>query len=316
MCQRPSVEAEAAAPGYPARVSAARPFGDDPSARARSGHKRATIARLEEAFRAGQLTTPDHDLRVSQAESALTVGELEALLRDLEPPYGASVLSADTLMPTPQGPPAGSDGAAAAGLTSSGLTSSGSRTAFGFILVAALLVMGLGVAVFAMTSVGRQATQGSASGTPQEAPADFVLGERSVDRFLRELDRSADGLDVVSALFFADHVVVEVPGGDGGAQLVSYNRPGQLVSLGEAPRSSPTTVDLARLDVGALVRNFRKAPARVHLQGRVDVIATVSRQTRQGPATVVYAVTNAGGRYGYVITDLAGRVTSVGRADG
>ncbi|UPK76999.1 DUF1707 domain-containing protein [Nocardioidaceae bacterium SCSIO 66511] len=61
----------------------------EPSTRARDADRDRIVARLDEAFVDGQLSDEDRDLRVSQALSARTLGDLDALVGDLqsdEPP--------------------------------------------------------------------------------------------------------------------------------------------------------------------------------------------------------------------------------------
>lgn len=61
----------------------------EPSTRARDADRDGIVARLDEAFVDGQLSDEDRDVRVSQALSARTLGDLDALVGDLqsdEPP--------------------------------------------------------------------------------------------------------------------------------------------------------------------------------------------------------------------------------------
>lgn len=310
----------------------AHPFGDDPTARARSGHRREVVDRLETAYRAGLLSGPDYELRVSQARAAMTVGELEAMLRDLDAtvPHavaavpvpvsdsGAPVAGGATgLTPSPEPPPYGGP-LAPTPTTMSVMTvrSSGSRGAFVFVLVAALLVAGLGVGIF-VTGKVKDVVSGVAGPDVSAAPRgqEFALTEAGMRRFLKAYDDKFGQAEAVSATFYRDHVVVETPRPAGGSRLWSYRDGGSFFALGTQPRTMKGTVDLTQIDIGALLDNVDRAPTKAHVRDNPDVMATVARTSDGIPPTIVITVTNDAGAYGYVITNLAGKVTSVGKAD-
>ncbi|MCB0908122.1 MAG: DUF1707 domain-containing protein [Nocardioidaceae bacterium] len=315
----------------------AHPFGDDPTARARAGHRRQVVDRLETAHRAGLLSGPDYELRVSHARAAMTVGELESMLRDLDaverhaiassavvggdpdPGLPAERGGAATPFPSsPEPPPYGGPVAPVAPATPSAMTrrSSGSGGAFVFVVVAALLVAGLGVGIFVTGKVKDVVSGVADPGVAAKQPGkEFALTEAGMRRFLKAYDDKFGQNDAVSATFYRDHVVVETPRPAGGSRLWSYRDGGTFFALGTQPRTMKGTVDLAQIDVGALLGNVDRAPAKAHVRDHPDVMATAARTSAGIPPTIVITVTNDAGAYGYVITNFAGKVTSVGKAD-
>ncbi len=312
----------------------AHPFGDDPSARARSGHRRDVVDRLETAYRGGLLSGPDYELRVSQARAAMTVGELEAMLRDLDAVVPQAVSSVAFPVSDPGAPLATGAGATASPssaepppyggtvaptpMTMSVMTvrSSGSRGAFVFVLVAALLVAGVGVGIF-VTGKVKDVVSGVAEPevATKQPGQEFALTEAGMRRFLKAYDDKFGEDEAVSATFYRDHVVVETPRAAGGSRLWSYRDGGTFFALGTQPRTMKGTVDLTQIDIGALLDNVDRAPAKAHVRDHPDVMATVARTSAGIPPTIVITVTNDAGAYGYVITNLTGKVTSVGKAD-
>ena len=310
----------------------AHPFGDDPTARARAGHRRDVVDRLEEAFRAGKLSGPDYELRVSQARVAMTVGELEGMLRDLDATVGHAVAPVAVVVPdlattmasgvmpgsagpVPEPPPYGVSRPSAP-MSVVTVRSSGSRGAFVLVLVAALLVAGVGVGIFVTGKVRSVVAGSTGSDVVTRQPGqEFALTEAGMRRFLRAYADKFGQAEAVSATFYRDHVVVETPRPAGGSRLWSYRDGGTFFALGTQPRTMKGTVDLTQIDVGALLDNVDRAPAKAHVRDHPDVMATVARTSAGIPPTIVITVTNDAGAYGYVITNLAGRVTSVGKAD-
>ncbi|KXO91223.1 hypothetical protein AXK60_11400 [Tsukamurella pseudospumae] len=222
------------------------------------------MARLDEAFTDGQLSPDEHEARVGSARTALTVPDLDALLRDLQLP--ATVPTARYRAPW------------YARLTRRG------RVGIALTALAVIVAIGAGIIVWFVPPSGDRSAAAAPPGAaaPPAAAADNGVTERLVGG---EMFTEAGMNEVVSALrkrfgttviegvhFYRDSAVVRVPEAESpvGAAWYTYSLGGDFHSrevYGGLSVSSGAglRVDLAHLDTAEIAAVIRTAPEKLGL---------------------------------------------------
>lgn len=318
-------------------------FDGDPQARAKDRDRDRAVYVVDAALRNRQITQQDRDLRVERARAAHTIGDLQALTRDIATP--PAPLPPTALVPPPTPPPPGTPPApnpydpgatrpvagvpsdlygptptATKSVTGTVLTTkanpAGRRIAVGCGAVGLLFFIVpiiFGVALFAFTgreSVITEATEPIPAGPP------FELSASGLREYVAAFEESFDGTEVVRSVFYDGYVVSWVPQDDGKVAIWNY-LDGAFTQLGDPMDDAVDTapVDLAELRPGkvmSLVREARETllvdePATTYVIYDSDVIDST-------PHVMVY-ITNDGGQNGYLIGDLDGNVISTTKAE-
>jgi len=305
-------------------------FGD-PSAAARSHHRRRALDVIESAFRTGWITAPDHDLRVAQVETASTVGELNALIRDLadgaivEPPAPA-----DLVVPTPMAdddrfvapPPPEAPSRRTIG------------SFLGFAVAAASLVVA-GAVALVVVSQSSGSDGGSTGGftsetvtapspteptlseaVPTSAPR-YALTRPGIALFKQDFaDEFGARTPVTAVSLFEDFVMVTIPDRSFRSYQTWLYRGGDFSKAERSTRDrGDVTFDVQEIDEAALAATLRSAPRRVGVRRPTQRSVIITIHTDGRPAILI-GVTNQHGDYGDITTTLAGRVLEVHRATG
>lgn len=308
-------------------------FEGDPHERAKDRDRDRATYVIDAALRNGQITQQDRDLRSERVRSAVTVGELASLTRDIAAapaavPPTAVVPPAAAPTPTPPDPYGPGSSRPIAGVPSDlygdgptdtatvasgkGLTvkpAAGRKVAVGCALVVALFVilpLAVGLVIFTSSDTGTQVA------TPEPIPAGppFELTAAGFRDYVVAFEETFGRTEVVRTVFYDGYVVSWVPQDDGKVALVNYVD-GAFRQLGEPMdgAAEPPSVDLAELRPGRVMKLVREAEA-FGLTGTVTTYVIYDRDViDQRPHVMVY-VSSDDGRSGYVIGGLDGRVIS------
>lgn len=278
------------------------------STRARDIDRAQTCGLLDAGYSEGQLDTTEYDARTAAAMTAKTLGELDALVADLQiPAHLAETAVREATVPR--------------------------RKRRGPVIAAAVAVVVVAIAaVFVVTrgddAVPQTATPESVAAQPAPAPApmpgepDAIVIEpidtTTVDGMQQfiALYRAKFGDTLVDrAIFYADRVSLE-RAVDGAPHL--YQRytfvGGFKPSMTPSTRGTdPLSIDLAAIDGVRLAANLAAAPDQVRLPtGRINDIDV---RSAGGEVDLVISVEGPDERTGSVHTTLAGDVISIRTAD-
>lgn len=292
----------------------------DPSAPARSHHRRRALDVIESAFRTGWITTPDHDLRIAQVETAATVGELNALIRDLAdgtigepaapvelslpvPDHGGSLAGP----PEPVEPPPAGTGAGMARLAIAALV--------GLVAVVAGVVVAVGHWPQTQPATG---ADGQVAASPTQAVATprlhYARTAPGIALFKRDFAaRFGAGTEVTAVSLEADFALVTLPDATFSSYTTWVYMDGRFTEQDVSTDDRGTiTFDLRDLDGKALAATLRAAPQRVGVKRALQRTVIVTALSDGRPAVLV-GVANKRGDYGEIATTLGGRVLDVRR---
>jgi hypothetical protein len=312
-------------------------FDGDPQARVKDRDRDRAVYVVDAALRNGQISQQDRDLRVERARAAHTIGELQALTRDVAappapvpptavvPPPVAPVPTATPGVPNPYDPgstrpvagvpsdlygPAPSATKPVAGGT--GLTTKPSQAGRKVVLgcVAVVLVFLIVPIVFGAILV---ATQSGDSGTavetdPIPAGPPFELSGSGLRAYVAVFEETFDDTEVVRTVFYDGYVVAWVPQDGGKVALWNY-LDGAFVQLGDPMDDAVDTapVDLAELKPAKVMSLVREAQT-LGVEGDVMTYVIYDRDVIEDLPHVMVYVSNDEGQSGYVIGDLDGNV--------
>ena len=296
----------------------------DPHQTARSSHRKQAIALIEAAHRNGWLTGPDRDLRVGQAGTAQTLGELDALTRDIEwhgyADTAPGTSAGTSAGPEPQLPPTTWED------TGQGVPGSSSPPPILWILVAAaaVVLVLLGTLLPVMRGPQTMEAEGPSISSSEAAPgsekphrrAPYSLSARGVHRFVVDY-RARFGRSTVDHVVFSAHnAVVDVPRrGSGRSREWTYER-GRFAPLGTYRRSrGAAPVDLLAIDLDAFAVNLGGAAKRLRVPDPTTRYVVVGRNPVTKAAWIEFHLENADGASGTLYTTLGGRVMDSSTAD-
>jgi hypothetical protein len=303
----------------------------DPSAAARSHHRRRALDVIEAAFRTGWITAPDHDLRVAQVETAATVGELNALIRDLA---GGAIAEpaapADLVLPAPIGdddrfvappPPETPSGRGVGGFL------------WFAVAITGLILAGAAVLVFVTTNAGPDSgsnqgftSEGSAVVSPSDplpseeaptSPAHYALTRPGIAVFKHDFaDEFGAHTPVTAVSLFEDFVTVAIPDVSFGKYQTWVYRRGDFSKAGRSTDDrGSATFDVQDIDEAALAATLRSAPRRVDVRRPSERTVVITLRA-DGRPEILIGLANQRGDAGYITTTLAGKVLEVRRATG
>ncbi|EME15434.1 DUF1707 SHOCT-like domain-containing protein [Rhodococcus triatomae] len=274
----------------------ARPY--PPSTRATDTDRSAVLALLDGAFTDGQLDAAEHDLRADLLADARTLGDLAALVEDLQ---DATPPRPTTSIPT--------------GSTPADPATRARRFLLGTVVAA------VAAAIAAFWFVGRE--DAPAEAAPATATVDDVtalpplvvatpdlLTAQGFAQFVED-HRAKFGDTVVDDLTIWDTYAMftrAMPQQPNREIEYSYN-------YGFAPAYDPTTrsldtptLDLADVDQVALARLLADAPSMLNVPAGEIAHISVDPADRSGPASIRVVMTNEFSESGSLVASLAGEV--------
>ena len=278
--------------------------------RAKDADRDRFVELIEAAYVDGQLGSQDRDLRVSQALTAASLDELEALTRDLQRPPGSPITAVEPVTTTtmPVRTPHRSRGSAAF------------VAVFVMIFLVALFILGaVGLAFLAPSG---SEDSGSVESTevfveswptaeePTAAVQDtFELTARDVRAFVRDYEAQFATLESYGAVLHPTRVSVDVPVRGSRPRAESWSYDGAWRQ--DAPASGAIRpggiVDLGALDVRALFANIPLAERTLDVP-RGEVTHVSVRRNLEGTPTVNIYVENSFRESGYLMTTMSGEV--------
>lgn len=275
----------------------ARPY--PPSTRATDTDRAAVLALLDAAFTGGQLDAAEHDLRADLLADARTLGDLEALVEDLQ----------DATPPRP-----------ATSVPDTSTHTDPATRARRFL--AGTLVAAVAAALAAYWLVDRDDTTEAAAAPAVEKVTDVTAmpprviatpdlrTAEGIAQFVEDY-RAAFGDTLVDDLTIYDEYAMftrAMPLQPNREIEYSY-RYGFAPSDDPATRSLDTpTVDLADIDMAALARLLAEAPPMLNVpDGEISHIS-VAPADRSGPATIRIVMTNDFSESGSLVATLGGEV--------
>ena len=308
-------------------------FDGDPHARVKDRDRDRATYVIDAALRNGQISQQDRDLRVERVGSAVTVGELVGLTRDIAAPPAPVpttavvppvVATAPTVATPPvagvpadlYGPPPSTRKKTVAG---KGLTTrpsqAGRKVALGCALIVALFVIipiAAGVIIFAaQTNTGPDIVETE----PIPAGPPFELTGAGIREYVAGFDETFDDTRVVRSVFYDGYVVSWVPQDDGKVALWTY-RDGAFQQIGDPMTDTVDTapVDLAELKPGRVMSLVREAGSTLGVEQPATTYVIYDRDIIDDTPHVMVYLSNDDGQSGYLIGDLDGNVLSTSTA--
>ena len=280
------------------------------STRARDIDRAQTCGLLDAGYAEGQLDPTEYEFRTAAAMTAKTLGELDALVSDLQIP--AHLVEAALRSATASRRPRRGPVIAAAVATI-------------VVVIGAVFFAARGNDGTAQTEAAPEVVAAAEKPAPMSAPipgepdaividpidTTTVEGIRAfIDRYRAKF---RDTL-VDRAIFYSDRVDV-MRAVDGAPHL--YQRyvfmNGFKPSMTPSPRADPRSIDLAAIDLDRLAANLAAAPDRVQLS--TGGISDVDARSTGGEVELVIGVDSPDKRSGSVHTTLGGDEISVRIAD-
>jgi hypothetical protein len=231
----------------------------DPFKKARDADRDAAIEVVEAAYADGQLSKPDSELRVERLLQARTMGEIQAITRDIRSPETLS--SAAPSRPTDL---LGSTRDVMPAAQMERRPEEGSRTAVGVIVAVlifvVLVVVGVAGAVF-VTGVSDSTL------VTGEAQSEAVLGDLTsasgYDHFVAALTDKTGSSVVFNATIYPGYAVVEVPVDDSSQRAFGWYYDGTWQEWTGSGTAEEQRLDLADLDGDVVAGTLKKVARRI-----------------------------------------------------
>jgi hypothetical protein len=308
-------------------------FEGDPQARVKDRDRDRARYVIEAALRGGQITQQDRDLRIERVASSQTVGELQALTRDLAapsvpvpptavvPPVPAGPVSLAPTAPVPGVPPdlygpppspqtltGGSGSTAKAG-------KAGRNVALGCALIVALFVI-VPIAAGVIIFTAQTSTPDFVETDPIPAGPPFELTASGLREYVAAFEEIFDDTEVVRTVFYDGYVICWVPQDDDKVAIWKYVD-GAFEQLGDPMDGSVDTapVDLLELRPGRVMALVRQAEVILGVEPPATTYVVYDRDVIDGTPHVLVYLSNDGGA-GYVVGDLDGNVLHTSAAAG
>ena len=265
------------------------------------------VEHIETAYVQGRLGAADRELRLSRALSAASLGELEALTRDLQVPGTPEVAEP---RPAPHVAP---HRPAPRPVRSGRLLAT--------VVIAVVGLLGLGIASTLLATFSSSVDESSGESESESAPAVPVEGsgdgqaqgarfEMVPDRvrnFLRRYESKFGTRDSYSLVLYPTRAIVQVPvrGPQPRYERWSYDGTWQRNAEATAVMSPAEIVDLRAVDVGRLFANIVTAGRTLRVQGG-ELTHVVVHHWRNEPASVNIYIGNSFNESGYLRTTPSG----------
>ena len=289
---------------------------DDPGRQPRESDRSPLRDRIKRAVADGRISSADGDIRLRNVDSAQSSGELGLIVRDLDQ------LEA-TIAPT--GSPDASGYATPAKTIAAAAGTPSRRWVPVLVAVIVLAVLGAAAgALLAFRSGGGTSAVLSdpvpltEEASPQPRPpesapaanAAYSLSAPGVRTFIATYQRRFGTTRTVSATFYGDYVVVQVPVGKRHHGWV-YRQTSGFTDFGGVSANFPgsSAVDLAKLDVSAMMSNLARAKRVLHVASANQAYVTIDYRPQFDPApNVNIYLSNTYHESGYLATRLNGQV--------
>lgn len=273
--------------------------------RARDSDRNEAVEVIETAWSDGQITREEYDARVGRALSARTLGELEALVRDLQAPGSARVRATmrrlvptrSDARPAPAGRTPGPRPALPARI---GITAAVAMVGAGFVLPR----------LFAGTD--------DAVGTDAAAAPVDLLSTDGFRTFVEAVEAETGDTAVFDAsLGDESYGSVLVPAGTSGTRAVewTWREAGFVDERGTSVADDEQRLDLRRIDPEALPGLVEQAEALVEEPDYVVLTIGVDEDDPRSRACYRVMASNRFSESGTVTATCAGRVVDVDPPD-
>ena len=287
---------------------------DEPNRPVRDGDRKPVRDRIKRAVAEGRIGSADGDIRLRNVDSAQSMGELGMIARDLDQ------LEA-TIAPHPVGPVVPTATIPAA-------PTSRGRGVVVAAVIAVVVLVGLGaVGLFAIRSGGSTYTgstevlgeaspiaeptvSASPKPSPPAAPA-YSLSAAGIRTFLQTYRERFGTTRAIAATFYGDYVVVQVPAGGKRHSGWVYRPASGFSDFGGVSANFPgsAAVDLARLDVAALMKNVVRAKRVLRVEDANQTYVNIDYRPQFDPVpNVNIYLSNKFNESGYLATTLGGKV--------
>ncbi len=293
---------------------------DDQHRQPRDGDRKLVRERITRAVRDGRLSEADGEIRLTNVDSAQSMGELDLIVRDLD--------QLDAVIPT----------AAPVAVTSA--AGGVRRTLPLLVLVLAVAIIGagaIGLVVFSSTG-GSSGSVGSGElpepvpfsptaevgdpepgHEPEPSGSTYRLGAAGFKLFLADYRERFGTSKVVDLTFYDDYVIVRVPVAGRARNTGWRYADGAFDEFGPPMANFPgsAVLDTRKLDLAKLVRNIATARRTLGVEdGQVSHIGLNYRPTFDEAPNVNIYVSNGFSESGYLATTLDGRVERAYPYDG
>jgi len=303
---------------------------DDEHRQPRDSDRNPVRDRIKRAVADGRITSADGDIRLGNVSSAQSVSELNLIVRDLDQLETSIAPTASTYAV-----PASDIAAAASG--------SGRKVWPVMILVFALVVVGAAAAGVFFISSGDDSSGSSSTGLgdpspiqespvpgstdptdptdPTDEPSSgetssatpaYVFSAAGIRSFLTTYQQRFGTTRAVTATFYGDYVVIQVP--VAGTKRHSgwvYRSTTGFTDFGGVMTNFPgsASVDLTKLNVTALIANVSRAKRVLNVEDANQTYVTIDYRPQfdDAPNVRIY-LTNKFNESGYLATTLSGTV--------
>lgn len=291
------------------------------------GDRKPVRDRIARALADGRISAADAEIRLANVANAQSLTELSLLTRDLDQIEAAAAAARRAAEPTTTAAPTPSYAAPVATRSSSG------RLVPLLILglVLSLVVAG-GIALFVFSASdgkdeigvapqqeqvtpGAPRTPGTSSPGGGEEPSPAVVRfERTAEgikEFLATYRKQFSTTRATELTMYSDYAIVRVPVPGKKRDAGWIYRDGAWSEFGgvRATMLGAESVDLARLDVAALIRNMAKAERTLKVEDpEISHVSIDFRSTFDDVPNVRIYASNEFSESGYLATDLRGKI--------
>jgi len=299
-----------------------------PDERADNSARNAAIKTVEQALKSGRIVQADHDMRVSQLNSAQTMQDIDLVVRDLRAPAPAAPATIAPVAPTPTGQPPASGqpwplvnygpGSSSSGVTSVATVAGKGGKAIGGIIAAIIVIAvivpiaGAVIAFFAardsFPDFGSIGPTDDTTYLPGQAPGKDGVNVHTVDGYQELVDalrEESDATYAFSAVLYPRYAVLEVPTGTNNRYQNFYWNGEELELQDIKGTTDDAQVDLSLVDAQMVVDCLNT------VRGRVDTpdswYVVIGDSFGQGPQMSCYA-SNDFGETTYISQTLDGTV--------
>ncbi|RNL77493.1 DUF1707 SHOCT-like domain-containing protein [Nocardioides marmorisolisilvae] len=299
---------------------------DDHSRTPKDSDRSPLRDRIKRAVADGRISTADGDIRLRNVDSAQSMGELGLIVRDLDQ-------LESSIAPAPAPVSTGTASYATPAATIAAAAVKPTRRWLAPVIAAVVLVIvgAAGLLVFvssgdpqaatplndpvpftASVSPTTDTTDTTAPSTGGKPPTAYSLSADGVRTFIATYRQRFGTTRTVSATFYGDYVVVQVPvaGGKRHSGWV-YRQASGFTDFGGTTANFPgsAVIDLKKLDVAAMMSNVARAKRVLHVQNATQNYVTIDYRPQFDPApNVNIYLTNQYGEAGYLATRLDGKV--------
>ena len=274
----------------------------DPHKKARDADRDAAIEVVEGAFADGQITSADRDLRVERLLQAGTVGEVQVMVRDLQPPVSRlaemsveerAERASRNLAPQPPAPRP----PAVAGRKMVGVVA----VVFGVFTVVGVAVPL--VMLGSVDSIQSSGTDGAISGSERELE---LLTAEGYDELVAAVEDRTGSRTVFGATIYPGYAVVDVPVDGRSKRSAGYHYDGDWRDWAGSGTADVERFELDRVD-GATVERLVNKVEKLVDDPSASYVLVNARGREQGVCLSAYT-TNEYDETAYLDARCNGRV--------